>query len=241
MFDKYSKQDLEILKRMYPNNYNEQLNRLNNGYPIQYLIGNVDFYGYKIMVNENVLIPRFETEYLVSDTIKLINNYIDNPKIIDICSGSGCIAIALSKELNINVSALDISNDAIELSKKSAIINNANIDFINEDIYKFNPKNKYNVLISNPPYIDKNEYVDISTKYEPQIALYAKDDGLEFYKIILEKSKSILTKKNIIAFEIGSNQEEKVVDLIKNYFPKSNIVTKKDLNNLDRYIFIINQ
>ena len=241
MFDKYSKNDLELLKKIYPDNYEEQLDKLRKNYPIQYLIGYVNFFGNKIFVNENVLIPRFETEYLVDDTIKLINKYISNPKIIDIGTGSGCIAIALAKELNIKVSALDISKEAIKLAKTNALENDSEIEFINEDIKKYKTESKFNVLISNPPYVRKNECVDPETKYEPQNAIFANDDGLEYYKIILEKSISILDKKNIIAFEIGKNHKNDIISIAKIYYPNANVISKNDLNNNNRYIYIINE
>lgn len=241
MFDKYSNEDLKLLKELYPNNYEEQLKKLNNNYPIQYLIGYVDFCGNKIKVNENVLIPRFETEYLVEDTIKLIREYINNPKILDIGTGSGCIAISLAKKFNVSVDAIDISNSAIEVAKENSRENNVNINYINEDINKFITNKKYNVIISNPPYVDKNSIVDEETKYEPQNAIFARNNGLEFYKIILNKSKNLLEEKSIIAFEVGDNQFIYLKDIINDYYPNSKVIFKKDLNNLDRYVFIINE
>ena len=241
MNNKYSKNDLNLLKELYPNNYEEVIAKLNNNYPIQYLIGYVDFYDCIINVNENVLIPRFETEYLVDDVIKLINKYVNNPKIIDIGTGSGCIAIALAKKTNKKVSALDISSKAIETAKSNAKLNNVDIEFINEDINNYISSKKYNVLVSNPPYVKKGSYVDKETKYEPQDAIYAEEDGLKYYKIILSKSKDLLEKKNIIAFEIGDDQGEIISDIAKMYYPNSSIILKNDLNNLNRYLFIINE
>ena len=241
MFDKYSKEDLDLLKKIYPNNYEEKIKKLEDNYPIQYLIGYVNFYGNKIIVNEKVLIPRFETEYLVDDTIKLIKKYINDPKIIDIGTGSGCIAISLARELNTKVYALDISQNALEVAKENALENNVDIEFICEDIKTFTPRKKYNVLISNPPYVKDNNNVDLETKYEPQNAIYANDNGLEYYKIILSKAKDMLDDKNIIAFEIGDDQANEVIDIAKVYYPKANIIAKNDLNNLNRYIYIINE
>ena len=212
-----------------------------NDYPIQYKIGNVNFYGYEIKVDERCLIPRFETEFLVEKTIKLIKQYQIPTNIIDICTGSGCIAITLSKELNTNVDALDISKNAIEIAKENTILNNANVNFINEDIKLFKTKEKYNILISNPPYVKEDEIVDPKTKYEPQIALFAKDNGLEFYKIILEKSKDILEDKSIIAFEIGDTLKDDIISLSKKYYPNAIIIAEKDLAGFNRYIFIINE
>ena len=234
MFDKYEARDLEQLT-------DEQKEKLKENYPIQYLLGKVEFYGYNIKVDERVLIPRYETEYLVDDTIKLIKKYIPEPKIIDLCTGSGCIAITLSKELNTSVDALDISSDAIDLAKENAANNNAIINYINEDVKTFNSNKKYNVLISNPPYVRYDENVGLETKYEPQIALFANDEGLEFYKIILNKSKYLLEDKNIIAFEIGDKEGQSIKDYALTIYPKANITIKKDLNNLERYVYIINE
>lgn len=241
MFDKYSKKDLDLLKQLYPNNYDEQVNKLKMNYPIQYLIGYVDFCGYKINVNENVLIPRFETEYLVDDLLKFVNKYINNPSVIDIGTGSGCIAIALSKQLNVSVDALDISKNAIQVAKENAKYNKANISFICKDIKEFESEKKYNVLVSNPPYVDPNSYVDEETKYEPYNSIYANDNGLEYYKVIMLKSKEILTDKNIIAFEIGDNQAKDVEQIAKDYYPNARIIAKNDNNNLNRYVYIINE
>ena len=235
MFNKYSKQDLELLSKK-----NIDKDNLKD-YPIQYAIGNVNFYGYDLNVDERVLIPRFETEYLVQDSIKLIKEYINNPKIIDIGTGSGCIAISLSKELNLEVDALDVSAGAIELAKENANLNKANINFINEDIYDFKTDKKYNVIISNPPYVPYgSKDVSEEIKYEPQNAIYADNNGLIFYEIILNKSKNLLENKNIICFEIGDKQGEKIKQMALNVYPNANVIVKKDLNNYDRYVYIIN-
>ena len=241
MIDKYSKQDLDLVKKLYPNNYEDKINLLKNNYPIQYIIGSVDFYGNQIKVNEDVLIPRFETEYLVDDTIKLIKNYQIKPKIIDICTGSGCIAISLAKELKVKVDALDISKKALNLAKENAINNNVEINYICCNIKEFETKEKYNVLISNPPYVKFGSLTSKETKYEPQDAIFADDNGLEYYKVILSKSLNFLEKKNVIAFEIGDNQATDVINISKKFYPNAKIISKNDLNNLNRYIYIINE
>ena len=233
--------DYNLLKSIYPNNMDEILSKLKSNYPVQYLIGYVDFYGYKINVDNRVLIPRFETEGLVNETIKLIKENINNPKIIDIGTGSGCIAITLSKELNIKVDAIDISKPALDLATENAILNTANINFYQKDIKNCTFDSQYNVIISNPPYVKENSEVDPKTKFEPQNALFAKDNGLEFYEAILKQSLNILEKRNLIAFEIGCDEAESIKDLAKKYYPTSIIIIKKDLANLDRYIFIINE
>lgn len=233
--------DYNLLKSIYPNNMDEILSKLKSNYPVQYLIGYVDFYGYKINVDNRVLIPRFETEGLVNETIKLIKENINNPKIIDIGTGSGCIAITLSKELNIKVDAIDISKPALDLATENAILNTANINFYQKDIKNCTFDSQYNVIISNPPYVKENSEVDPKTKFEPQNALFAKDNGLEFYEAILKQSLNILEKRNLIAFEIGCDEAESIKDLAKKYYPNSIIIIKKDLANLDRYIFIVNE
>lgn len=234
--------DEELIKKYIPKDkWNEANEKLIAGYPIQYIIGNVEFYGNIIKVNESVLIPRFETEYLVDDVIKLIKDYqLINPNIIDIGTGSGCIAIALKKNLECKIDALDISKEALIVAKDNAQDNQVDISFICEDIKNFNTDKRYDVIISNPPYVAKSIKVDTKTKYEPQNAIFASDDGLYFYKIILEKSKNILNKKSIIAFEIGHNQGEVIKDIAQKYYPNSKIILKNDLNGFNRYIYIIN-
>ena len=224
-----SNTDYELLKKLYPNNIDEIIKKINDDYPIQYLIGDVDFYGYQIKVDERVLIPRFETEGLVDNLIKLIKNetIYHHLKILEIGTGSGCIAITLSKELDTTVDALDISKDAIDLALG--------------DIKNCSINKKYNILVSNPPYVKYDEPVDPATKYEPQNALFANNNGLEFYEIILKRSKEFLETRNIIAFEIGCTEGEDITNIAKLYYPNAFIQVKKDLAGKDRYIFIINE
>ena len=238
-----SSTDYELLKKLYPNNMEEIIQKINNDYPIQYLIGNVNFYGYSIKVDERALIPRFETEGLVDELLKLIKsqtNYL-TLKILEIGTGSGCIAITLSKELDTTVDALDISKDAIDLASSNAVLNNANVNFALGDIKNCTISKKYNILVSNPPYVKYDEPVDPATKYEPQNALFALNNGLEFYEIILKRSKEFLVSKNIIAFEIGCTEGQDITNIAKSYYPNAYIQVKKDLAGKDRYIFIINE
>lgn len=236
-----SKIDYELLNKIYPHNMPEIIAKINHNYPVQYLIGYVDFYGYKINVDERVLIPRFETEGLVEQTISLIKEYISDPKIIDIGTGSGCIAIALSKELNISVDAIDISSPALDLAIQNAQLNKASINYYQKDIKNCTFDSQYNVIISNPPYVKEGTKVDLKTNYEPKSAIYAQDEGLEYYSIILKQSHNILLKPGIIAFEIGDNETSSIKEMIKESYPSSFIYVKKDLSGLDRYIFIINE
>lgn len=238
-----SNTDYELLKKLYPNNMDDIIKKINNDYPIQYLIGDVDFYGYTIKVDERALIPRFETEGLVDNLIKLIKTQTNYPalKILEIGTGSGCIAITLSKELDTTVDALDISKDAIDLASSNAVLNNANVNFALGDIKNCTISKKYNILVSNPPYVKYDEPVDPATKYEPQNALFALNNGLEFYEIILKRSKEFLDSKNIIAFEIGCTEGQDITNIAKSYYPNAYIQVKKDLAGKDRYIFIINE
>lgn len=238
---KLTNNDLKLLKEKYQD-LTPIFKKIEDNYPIQYLIGNVNFYGYKINVNEDVLIPRFETELLVEKTINYINKYkIINPSILDIGTGSGCISIALKKNIECNINALDISRSALKIAKKNASENNVDINFLNKDIIKENIDNIYDVIISNPPYLTKDDDVSKELIYEPQNALYADNDGYIFYENILKKSINHINKKSIIAFEIGDRQGNKLLELSKQYYPSSKILLEKDYTNRDRYIFIISE
>ena len=233
--------DANLIKEYVPKEIQEKaLKRLAKGYPVQYIIGNVDFYGQIIKVNKHVLIPRFETELLVSKTIEYIKkrNFI-KPNILEIGTGSGCISILLKKLIDCNITAIDKSKKALKVAKDNG--KDLGITFICKSIEKFNSNQKFDVLISNPPYVSFNEITDEKIKYEPQMAIFAKDNGLYFYKIILEKSTLILNSKNIIAFEIGQNQAKEIEKIAKYFYPLSKVLIEKDLNNKDRYLFIFNE
>ena len=229
--------DLKLLKKIYHDNWDLALKKLQANYPIQYLIGYVDFYNTKINVNENVLIPRFETELLIEKTINFLKDKNYN-NLLDIGTGSGCISIALKKHLNITIDACDISNKALKLAKHNALENNTQINFFKLDILKNIPNKKYDCIISNPPYVKYEEYVSPETKYEPQIALYASNNGLEFYERILSIAPNILNKGGSIIFEIGATQKEDIKKIAQSYFKEAKISVYQDYNNLDRFMFI---
>lgn len=235
--------EIEYLKKYLPSDKLEDgIKRLNNGEPVQYIVGNVDFYGYKINVNKNVLIPRFETEELVFKTINLIKkNLNENIKVLDIGTGSGCISIALKKEIpGLDITAVDISEDALVVAKNNALENNCEINFIKSDLFN-NIDDKYDLIISNPPYISYDEQImDIVKKNEPHLALYAKNNGLYFYEEIIKNSSNYLNDKNIIAFEIGYLQANEIKKMAHKYYPSSNIIIEKDMQEKDRFVFIIN-
>ena len=239
---KITDNDWKLLKVKYKN-LKRVVKKIEKNYPVQYLIGNVDFYGYKINVNKNVLIPRFETETLVEKTIKKIKDLkLTNKSLLEIGTGSGCISITLKKELeDLNITSIDISAKALRLAKKNAKYNRANITFLKQNIFKFMPINKYDILVSNPPYITQTDEVDESIKYEPKNAIYADNEGLIFYEHILSTCGKYLNKKNLIAFEIGNKQGKKIQQLAQKYFPNSKISIEKDLSNRDRFVFIINE
>lgn len=231
LIDKYG--SLDVIK-----------DKLDNNYPIQYLIGDVDFYGYKIKVDERALIPRFETEGLIELVLNTIKKYdIPVTNIFDIGTGTGCIDIVLSKKLiNTNISTIDISSDALDLAKENYELNNVdNINVINNDIFKYKVGDKYDLIISNPPYVDYDEEVDKETKYEPQNAIFADNHGLVFYEYIIKESVNWINNKSIIAFEIGYNQGDYLKEYAKKYYPDSIITINKDLSNRDRYLLIINK
>lgn len=217
------------------------LRRLKLGESPQYIVGNVNFYGYDLKVNKNVLIPRFETEELVEKTINLAKKYnFFNPKILDIGTGSGAIAIALYKNLSKDVTALDVSKEALDVSKENALLNDADIKFVHSDIFS-NVDNKFDIIISNPPYIDENDDIeDIVLNNEPKEALFAPNNGLYFYEEIIKNSNKYLNDKFLIVFEIGMTQGRAITELAKKYFPNAKIICEKDLSKKDRFVFILN-
>lgn len=233
--------DIEYLKKyLSKDRYEEGIKLLEEGVPVQYIVGNVDFYGNTINVNNNVLIPRFETELLVEKTIKLIKKYFDRKvDILDIGTGSGCIAISLCKELECNIDGIDISNDALSVARENNILNNTSVNFYQSDVFS-NVKGKYDVIISNPPYISYDEEImDIVHNNEPHSALYADDNGLYFYDKILSECKNYLNDKFIIAFEIGFTQGDSIRDIAYKYLDNALVIIEKDYSNRDRFVFIV--
>ncbi len=238
-----SKLDYELLKDKYKDNLKEVLKKVEDDYPVQYLIGNVDFYGYHINVNENVLIPRFETEGLVEKTINYIKKLgLESGNLLDIGTGSGCISIVLKKKLeSINITAIDISVKALETAKDNARLNKANINFLLKDVFKFNYKNKFDIIVSNPPYITPGDLVSQNTKYEPYDAIYSDGNPLKYYDQIFKIAKTNLKEKFLIAFEIDEEQGENLKKLALNYFEMVRVIIEQDLTGKDRYMFIYNE
>lgn len=235
--------EIEYLKKyLKDKDMNIAIKELESGIPVQYIVGNVDFYGYTFKVNKNTLIPRFETELLVEKTIKYINKYFNNEiKILDIGTGSGCIAITLNKLLdNSRVTAVDISKNALDVARENSKINNTDVNFIESDVFS-NINDKYDVIISNPPYISYDEDImDVVYNNEPHMALYADDNGLYFYDKILMECRKYLNDRFFIAFEIGYKQGNDIINIINKYFDNVNISLEKDYSGRDRFIFVWN-
>ena len=237
---KIMKEKIEYLKKyLQDKDIDTAIKELENGIPVQFIVGNVDFYGNTINVNKNVLIPRFETELLVDKTIKYIKtNFKHHVDILDIATGSGCIAITLKKEIDSTVDASDISESALKVAQENALNNKVDINFINSDMLT-NITKKYDIIISNPPYLTKeDDIMDIVKNNEPEIALYAKDNGLYYYDVILKNIKNNLKDKYLIAFEIGYTQGEAIKNIALKYLDNINVKIEKDYSNKDRFVFI---
>lgn len=209
--------------------------------PIQYIIGYETFYGYEFKVNEGCLIPRFETEELVENILLKFDELFDKEvDAVDIGTGSGCIAISLAlEEKRINMLATDISFDALKLAEENAKRLNANVKFLQGDMLKPVMDKKFDILISNPPYIPDSELVDPLVKdNEPNIALFGGVDGMKFYKIILQDARKILKDKYLIAFEHAYDKADAMKALAKHYFPEAIVEVLKDMQGLDRMTLI---
>lgn len=237
ILDKEVDSDIEKL-------YKSSLEALKENKPIQYVIGNVNFYGLKFIVNKNVLIPRFETEELVEQVVEYTKDLNkDKIKILDLGCGSGAIGLALKSILkDSEVTLTDISKEALEVAKLNA--NNLNLDvtFIESDWFSNVKLEQYDIIVSNPPYIRTDEEIEeIVKNNEPSLALYGGVDGLDCYRKILANIKPYLNNKFLIAFEIGESQKEGIYDIVNKYLKDIEIICKKDLYGRNRMIFVRNK
>lgn len=218
----------------------KEIKALEENTPLQYVIGHVNFYGREFDIDNRVLIPRFETEELVENTVKYINEFFTNPvDIIDLGCGSGVIGLTLEKKVSTNsVDLVDISPEALEVTHKNCVKLNSKANIIQSDMFN-NISKKYDVIISNPPYIKTTEEIEnIVKNNEPHLALYAGVDGLDCYKKILEQASSHMKDKCLIAFEIGMTQAPAITELAYQYLENITIEVKKDLSGKDRMLFI---
>lgn len=217
--------------------YFQYINKLKNGIPLQYITNNQEFMKLNFFVDENVLIPRADTEILVEEVISLAND--DKNKILDVCTGSGAIAVSLAKYIkNSNVMAIDISKEALKIAEKNAFNNNVNIKFIESDLFNYLEENDFDIIVSNPPYIRENviNELSIEVKHEPKIALDGGKDGLDFYRKLSSESYKYLKEDGYLCLEIGYDQKNEVIEILKNEKKYKNIYSKKDLFGNDRII-----
>lgn len=235
--------DKEVNKKLLEK-FESGITRILNNEPMNYVLGYSYFYGYKMIVNKDVLIPRVETEELVALILSQYDEYYNNQK-IDICdvgTGTGAIAIALKKEEdNLNVYASDISEDALNVARENAKNNDCQISFLQGSMLEPYIDNNITVdiLVSNPPYIKTSEQIETSVyDFEPHIALFGGEDGLKYYREILENAHKIMPNKGLIFFEMGYDQKERLSSLARKYYPDSEIKVFKDINNKDRMFML---
>ncbi|RHM06622.1 peptide chain release factor N(5)-glutamine methyltransferase [Amedibacillus dolichus] len=219
--------------------------RLVEGEPLGHVLGFEWFYGYRFKVNEDVLIPRPETEELVAYILAAYDEYFKdtlNVTAVDVGTGSGAIAVALKKEEpNIHILASDISEKACRIAKQNAQDNDAVVEVLCGDMLEplIERNIKVDILISNPPYIPSDEAMEDSVvNYEPHVALFGGEDGLKFYRIIFEHAKKVLKDKAMMAFEMGYNQKEALSTEARKYFPDAKIEVIKDMSGKNRMLFI---
>lgn len=227
--------------------YISYLDKIIEGKPIQYITHKQEFMGLYFYVDENVLIPQPDTEILVEKTIRTVtaNNKLlsQNIKILDLCTGSGAIAVSLENYLqnkcNIEIYASDISEKAIDVAKRNAKENNAKVKFIISDMFQNIEENNFDIIVSNPPYIEKATITTLSKEVqnEPHLALDGGIDGLDFYRIIAKEGYKHLKSGGYILVEIGYNQKESVSNIFKEYTDQyMDVKCTKDLNGQDRVI-----
>ena len=247
---------LDESPQLFSNSFSEQLSQENEekyfsliekhikeDVPLSHLVGFEYFYDRKYKVTKDVLSPRMETEELIYKVIEYVKaSNKNNFKILDLCTGSGIIAITLKKELeqvSVDIIASDISEKAIEVAKENAKFHDATIKFIQSDIFN-NIADKFDIIVSNPPYIDRKDEVtmqDNVLKYDPHLALFAEEEGMYFYRKIIEQANDYLNKNGVIFFEIGYDQKDKIIKLadLNGYSTE----VYKDINGRDRMAFLV--
>ncbi len=204
--------------------FNPYISRVLSGEPIQYVVGETEFMSLPFKVSPDVLIPRQDTETLVEWAI---SNLKKGDKVLDLCTGSGCIAISVNKYALASVTALDISEKALDMAKQNAKLNNAEITFVKGDAHTFCSLSDLDMILSNPPYIESKTVLELEKKvkdFEPRIALDGGEDGLDFYEDIAINSKKMLKNGGYLAVEIGYNQAEAVSEIFDKIFGNSSVI-----------------
>lgn len=214
----------------------KEIEELKQGMPIQYLTNQQWFYGIEFYVNHHVLIPQPDTEILVEEVIEVLKNSPKKRKILDLCTGSGAIAIALAKHTNAKIKAADISEQALKIARKNANLNEVEIEFFQSNMFE-NVNEKFDWIVSNPPYIETKTLQNLpqEVKNEPRLALNGGKDGLDFYHILGKEAPKYLAQGGFLAVEIGFNQKEKVMKILKDS-RFCEIYSKKDLGGNDRIV-----
>ena len=222
--------------------YNKMIERLKSGEPVQYILNKQEFMGLNFYVDKNVLIPQPDTENIVEEVIaitEVLKKTKNELKILDMCTGSGAIAISLAKYVeNTLIYASDISENALKIAEENATRNLVNVVFFKSDVFKnIIPAFQFDVIVSNPPYIETKVIPELSkeVRSEPELALDGGEDGLKFYREIIKNAKEYLTENGYLVFEIGYDQRESVMTLLKDNGYK-NIYSKKDLAGNDRVV-----
>ena len=247
---------LDESPQLFSNSFSEQMSKENeNKYfsliekhikedvPLSHLVGFEYFYDRKYKVTKDVLSPRMETEELIYKVIEYVNASNKNKfKILDLCTGSGIIAITLKKELeqvSVDIIASDISEEALEVAKENSQSHDATIKFIKSDIFN-NIDDKFDIIVSNPPYIDRKDEVtmqDNVLNYDPHLALFAEEEGMYFYRKIIEQANDYLNENGVIFFEIGYDQKDKIIKLADMNGYSAEVY--KDINGRDRIAFLV--
>ena len=232
--------DNSIISKKQEETYFKNIEKIRNGTPLQYITHSQEFMKMNFFVNENVLIPRVDTECVVEEAIK-IANMTNAKKILDLCTGSGVIAISLAKYIyGSEITAIDISDKALEVAKRNAKSNEVEnqIKFIKSNLYENLPNEKYDIIISNPPYVKREviKTLDKEVRKEPKLALDGGYDGLDFYRKIIPNAYQYLKHQGHICLEIGFDQKADVLEIIKDNGNFVKAYCKKDLYDNDRVI-----
>ena len=218
------------------------------GMPVQYIIGSEEFYGRTFFVNEEVLIPRPETEELIYHTLRQIKTIFPAEKqldLVDVGTGSGAIAITMKcEEPRLQVTATDIASESLEVARRNAKALGADVTFVQGDLLQpfIAANQRFDVLLSNPPYIPDEDIVEMSnvvTEHEPHRALFAGVDGLDFYRRFMEELPQVMRTPGLIGFEVGAGQGESVAELLRSTFANAEVHVENDINGKDRMVFAV--